>query len=61
MMHTRTVGTAHATCESGTQTRMALFNAATELFIEHGDSVPLAQICTTADAHPNQVTYYLHQ
>ena len=36
----------------------ALFTAATELFLEHGEGVPIAQICAAAGAHPNQVTYY---
>ncbi|MBP1053415.1 MULTISPECIES: TetR/AcrR family transcriptional regulator C-terminal domain-containing protein [Rhodococcus] len=57
-MATEAVPAARATRESGKQTRMALFNAATELFLEHGDSVSIAQICTAAGAHPNQVTYY---
>ncbi|QNG20630.1 TetR family transcriptional regulator [Rhodococcus triatomae] len=43
---------------SGRQTRKSLFTAATELFLEHGDAVPIAQICAAAGAHPNQVTYY---
>ena len=51
-MATEAVPAARATRESGKQTRMALFNAATELFLEHGDSVSIAQICTAAGAHP---------
>ncbi len=49
-MATEAVPAARATRESGKQTRMALFNAATELFLEHGDSVSIAQICTAAGA-----------
>ena len=58
-MVTESVPAARATRESGKQTRMALFNAATELFLEHGDSVSIAQICTAAGAHPNQVDLLL--
>ncbi|MFZ2178080.1 MAG: TetR/AcrR family transcriptional regulator C-terminal domain-containing protein [Rhodococcus sp. (in: high G+C Gram-positive bacteria)] len=47
-----------ATRESGRQTRESLFEAATGLFLEHGESVPITQICAAAGAHPNQVTYY---
>ena len=49
---------ARATRESGRQTRDALLAAATELFLEHGEGVPITQICAAAGAHPNQVTYY---
>ncbi|WP_374212599.1 TetR/AcrR family transcriptional regulator C-terminal domain-containing protein [Rhodococcus tibetensis] len=49
---------ARATRESGRQTRDALLAAATDLFLEHGDGVPITQICAAAGAHPNQVTYY---
>lgn len=47
-----------ATRTSGRQTRKALLRAATELFLERGDDVPVSQICAVAGAHPNQVTYY---
>lgn len=47
-----------ASRSSGRQTRSALLRAATELFLEHGESVPLSEICTRAGAHPNQITYY---
>lgn len=57
-MATEPLPAARGTRESGKQTRQALFDAATKLFLEHGESVPIAQICAAAGAHPNQVTYY---
>ncbi|GCE36693.1 possible transcriptional regulator, TetR family [Rhodococcus wratislaviensis] len=57
-MVSQTGRAARATRESGRQTRDALFAAATELFLEHGDGVAITQICAAAGAHPNQVTYY---
>ncbi len=57
-MASQTGRAARATRESGRQTRDALFTAATELFLEHGDGVAITQICAAAGAHPNQVTYY---
>ena len=57
-MASQTGRAARATRESGRQTRDALFIAATELFLEHGDGVAITQICAAARAHPNQVTYY---
>ena len=57
-MVSQTGRAARATRESGRQTRDALFAAATELFLEHGEGVPITQICAAAGAHPNQVTYY---
>lgn len=57
-MVSQTGRAARGTRESGRQTRDALFAAATELFLEHGDGVAITQICAAAGAHPNQVTYY---
>ncbi|MGC0366685.1 AcrR family transcriptional regulator [Rhodococcus sp. 27YEA15] len=57
-MVTDAVPAARASRESGRQTRQALFDAATTLFLERGESVSIAQICAAAGAHPNQVTYY---
>lgn len=57
-MVTDAVPAARATRRSGKQTRQALLDAATTLFLEHGEGVSIAQICAAAGAHPNQVTYY---
>ncbi|WP_346764747.1 TetR/AcrR family transcriptional regulator C-terminal domain-containing protein [Rhodococcus sp. HNM0569] len=44
--------------EGGRQTRRALLDAATGLFLAQGVGVSVAQIAAAADAYPNQVTYY---
>ncbi|AZG47630.1 TetR/AcrR family transcriptional regulator C-terminal domain-containing protein [Gordonia insulae] len=44
--------------EAGKATRKALLSAATDVFVEHGETASIAQICRQADAYPNQVTYY---
>lgn len=57
-MDPKPVPAARATRRAGKHTRQVLFDAATELFLEHGEAVSIARICSAADAHPNQVTYY---
>lgn len=44
--------------EAGKATRQTLLHAATEVFGEFGETAPVAQICRSANAYPNQVTYY---
>ncbi|WAC57179.1 TetR/AcrR family transcriptional regulator C-terminal domain-containing protein [Gordonia sp. SL306] len=46
------------TREAGKATRRALLSAATEVFVEQGETASIAQICQRAGAYPNQVTYY---
>lgn len=47
-----------ATRESGKATRSTVLRAATEMFVEHGERVSVAQIAERADVFPNQITYY---
>ncbi|MYR08230.1 TetR family transcriptional regulator [Gordonia sp. SID5947] len=46
------------TREAGKATRRALLSAATDIFVEQGETASIAQICQRAGAYPNQVTYY---